>query len=152
MRAFFIHVHSADHYCLAVLGAFNSYPNLSICIVLSANPPPTKMSSPLRQGPCCLPLRCNWEQLCVEVTIVHTEWFLEEGLCYVQSTIYPNGDKPLCLQVNSFRRLEVCAGVTFSQSLFSYCTRDWQLVSRVMWCSAEVTAGIEAKWNLTSAH
>lgn len=49
-----------------------------LCIEFSLQTP-QKMSSPLCHGPRCPPLCCNWEQLCAEVTIVHTERFLEEG-------------------------------------------------------------------------
>lgn len=62
-----------------------------LCIEFSLQTPP-KMSSPLCHGPRCPPLCCNWEQLCAEVTIVHTERFLEEGPGCVQSTLYPRAE------------------------------------------------------------
>lgn len=62
-----------------------------LCIEFSLQTP-QKMSSPLCHGPRCPPLCCNWEQLCAEVTIVHTERFLEEGPGCVQSTLYPRAE------------------------------------------------------------
>lgn len=62
-----------------------------LCIEFSLQTP--QKCPPLSvTGPRCPPLCCNWEQLCAEVTIVHTERFLEEGPGCVQSTLYPHAE------------------------------------------------------------
>lgn len=62
-----------------------------LCIEFSLQTP--QKCPPLSvTGPRCPPLCCNWEQLCAEVTIVHTERFLEEGPGCVRSTLYPRAD------------------------------------------------------------
>lgn len=63
-----------------------------LCIEFSLQTP--QKCPPLSvTGPRCPPLCCNWEQLCAEVTVVHTEWLLEDGPGCVQSALYPHAER-----------------------------------------------------------
>lgn len=111
--------------------------------------PPQKCPPFSVTGPRCPPPCCNWEQLCGEVTIVHTEWFLEEGPGCVQSTLYPHAE---CRQatVPTVRSVHRAASLQMfyfrmppAQFVSFYCTGGRPLSGAVMWPSALERVGIK---------